>query len=332
MEIVTVGPGISNRYARFFYASDRKIRNGLVRLGHNVTHISDRDVASSALGLRYLGRELANRKLIEVVEAIQPDLIILFQAHLITSKTLSKIKNSISHCKIANVDNDPMTIKTRVLRLLNLRDIVDATFITSAGEHLEELRTGGLHTSYIPNCTDASMEMGNPYDDTKLSYDLSYFAGDPLWAERWKLPLEVADIAPDIKCGFFGHGKNKIYGRAYFDLLKESKIALNWSGRNDIYLYSSDRISQLFGTGRCVCLYSETGLQKFFSEDEAIFFEDANDLAGKIRLALRDNKWQSIADKGQKRYRNLFNEKRTADYIIDFTFDKDISAYEWSGL
>ena len=332
MEVVTVGPGISNRYARFFYASDRKIRNGLVRSGHNVTHVSDRDVAGTALGWRYLGKQLANRKLIEVTEAIQPDLIILFQAHIITPKTLSTIKNNIRHCKIADVDNDPMTVKTRVLRLLSLKDIADATFITSAGVHLEELRAGGLHASYIPNCTDASMETGNPYDDHNLLYDLSYFAGDSLQAERWKLPLEVADLAPDIKCGFFGHGKNKIYGKAYFDLLRQSRIALNWSGRNDIYLYSSDRISQLFGTGRCVCLYADTGLQKFFSQTEVIFFENAKDLADKIRTALQEDKWKSIAEKGQKRYRQLFNEKRTAEYIVDFTFGNDVSAYEWGDL
>jgi len=332
MEIVTVGPGIGNRYARFFYASDRKIRNGFTRLGHNVTHLSDRDIAASALGWRYLGKQMANRKLLDVVEAIQPDLIVLFQAHLILPETLSTLKEKVPHCKIANVDNDPMTIEVRVQRLLSLKGLVDATFLTSAGEHLERLRNEGLHTSYIPNCTDPSMEKGTPLEDGELQYDTVYFAGDPFLSNRWKLPRELAEVAPDIRCGFFGYGKKRIYGRAYFDMLRSSKTALNWSGTNDIYLYSSDRIAQLFGTGRCVCLYTGSGFQYFFNENEAIFFEDVKDLAGKLRSVLRENKWRDIAQKGQKRYRALFNEQRTAQYIADFTFGESIVDYEWSAV
>ena len=95
MDIVTVGPGINNKYAGFFYATDRKIRNGLIRLGHNITHISDRDIASSALGLRFVGKKLANRKLLKVVEAIKPDFLILFQAHLIEADTLLALKKRL---------------------------------------------------------------------------------------------------------------------------------------------------------------------------------------------------------------------------------------------
>ncbi len=329
MKIITVGPGINNKYARFFYATDRKIRNGLIRSGHNVTHVSDRDIASAAFGIRYIGRQLANHKLLDVVEAVQPDFVMLFQAHLIAPSTLSLLKTKLRSCKIANVDNDLMATEERFQRLLRLRGLVDATFVTSAGEDLNRLRKEGLRTSYLPNCTDPSIEKGNPVDDVNLIYDLVYFAGDPSHSKRWKLPMDVRSMAPDVKCGFFGSGKTRIFGSDYFNILKSSKIALNWSSENDTYLYSSDRISQLFGTGRCVCLYHATGLQRFIREDEAIFFNDADDLVNKIRTALHDDEWRQIAQRGQDRYRSLFNEERIAQYIVDFTLDKDVSGYEW---
>ncbi|MEN2494325.1 MAG: hypothetical protein TECD_00216 [Hyphomicrobiaceae bacterium hypho_1] len=332
MKIITVGPGINNKYARFFYAMDRKIRNGLIRLGHDVTHVSDRDIASNALGPRLLGKRLANNKLLEVADAIHPDYLILFQAHIINPKTLFTLKKKLPNCKIANIDNDLMYTEARFQRLLNLKKSIDVTFITSAGEHLARLRREGLHIFYLPNCTDSSIEEGNPLDDINLSYDFVYFAGDVIQSPRWKLPLEIASIAPDIKCGFFGYGKTRIFGSNYFQILKTSKIALNWSMINDLHLYSSDRISQLFGTGRCVCLYAGSGFQRFINEGEAIFFTDANDLVRKIRTALHEDKWRQIAQKGQQCYRILFNEKRVAQYIINVAFDIDISKYEWCDI
>jgi len=332
MQIVTVGPGITYRYAKFFYATDRKIRNGLVRSGHHVTHVSDRDVASSALGVRPLGKGLANRKLLEVVEAVEPDLIILFQAHLITKETLSSIKAKINGCKIANFDNDPLISEKHFERLWDLKDVVEATFTTSAGEPLEQLRKGGLRTSYIPNCTDQSIEDGDPFDNSGLLYDLVYFAGAELHTERWQLPLEFSSIASEVKCGFFGYGKTKVYGKSYFDLLRKAKLALNWSGLNNVHLYTSDRIAQLFGTGRCVCLHKGFGYQRFIGNNDAIYFEDVRDLVAKVRTVLKEDSWQEIGKNGQKRYRDLFNEKRTAQYVVDFTFGEDVSDYEWGSV
>lgn len=326
MRVILVGPGINYRYATFFYSLDKKLRNGLIRSGHGVTIMSDRDVADTAMGLRFLGRRFANAKLLEIVDAFRPDLIVMSQAHLISREALAEAKRLQPGLAIANVDCDLLTPKSRD-RLVDLKGVVDATFLTSAGAPLAELRAAGLNASFLPNPTDASLEDGNTYDLDEHAFDLVYVSKASQRSQRWQFTRELAERSKSIDVGIFGTG-TRIFGQEYFRLLAQARAALNWSERNDVPLYASDRIAQLFGAGNCVCLYAGSGFQQFFGPQDALFFRDSEQLAGKLR-SVRGGQWREIARRGQQRYRSLFNETRVAQYVIDFTFGGDLSGYEW---
>ena len=55
-------------------------------------------------------------------------------------------------------------------------------------------------------------------------------------------------------------------------------MGLNLSGGEPLKYYSSDRIAQLFGNGLLTFLDEKTQLNELFTNREAIFYKDINDL------------------------------------------------------
>jgi hypothetical protein len=331
MKIVVCFPGYSNKYQDFYYSFDKKFINGFIRLGHSVIPFSDRDYASR-FGVRSLGTPLANRKLLSICESYRPNALALFQAHLISNGTLSTIKAMVPGCRVINVDCDLIADEARQRRLLQRLPVADATLITSAGEPLMHLRRSGLRAAFVPNPTDASMENADSFSVAEKTWDLIYIAGARSTSDRWTLVRKVEAAAPTLKVGTFGANKKRAFGEDYFNLIKSAKTALNWSVRNDIDLYASDRIAQLFGSGICVCLARSSGFHRYLGEGAAIYFHDADDLSTKVQRAVKDGSWADYGRAGRDRYRQLFNETKVAKFVLDFALDGDLSAYEWGGL
>jgi hypothetical protein len=330
MRIITVSPGYNWKYRDFFYSFDKKIINGLIRSGHSVVPYSDRDVADSVFGMRTIGTPLANKRLLAMARSYTPDLIVLLQADLIWKSTLLDIKAINEECKIINIHCDLADNERRMQRLLKWKGAVDATLITSGGFPLAALRREGFNAGFIPNPTDTALEDVDCYTWPDKFFDIVYVSSVSSRAKRWALVRELAARAPDIRVGSFGADKRRVLGRDYFNILRGSRAALNWSERNDIDLYASDRIGQLFGVGACVCLARSSGFQRFFSAEEAIFFVDAEDLGDQLRAAKASGAWAEIGKAGQKRYRELFNETRVARYVVDYLGGGSLTDYEWA--
>jgi|GEM_PF-3991510 len=331
MRVLFVGPGVSGKYTSFHYSTDKKLRNGITRLGHHCVAMSDRDAAQIAFGIRSLGRAYANHTLLRIAESLKPDLVILILAHLISPKTIRQLRKNVPACRIANVEIDALTPR-RLAYHKTLKGLVDMTFITSAGEWLGALREDGIPSAYLPNATDASIESAKVYDGNDFTYDMTYVASAPSTSSRWDLVNRVEEVDPSLTIGRFGAGKKRVMGMDYFDVLSSSCAGLNWSAHNHIELYASSRIAQLFGCGNLVCLYRGSGLHRFFTEEQALFFNDPDDLAQKLASTVRGGEWRSMAQAGQKRYRASFNETAVADFIVKRTMGEDTSHFEWSEI
>ncbi len=63
--------------------------------------------------------------------------------------------------------------------------------------------------------------------------------------------------------------------------LKKTKMALNLSQGKPTKYYSSDRIAQLIGNGILTFIDIKTKLNKFFSNDEVVFYKSIDDLSKK---------------------------------------------------
>ena len=92
MRILMIGPGNNGKYGdRFFYSYNRRIQNGFIRNGHFVQYLSDRDMADYALKFRPVGSLYANYEARKVARNLQPHLIVLVHAELITLETLQEL-------------------------------------------------------------------------------------------------------------------------------------------------------------------------------------------------------------------------------------------------
>ena len=71
---------------------------------------------------------------------------------------------------------------------------------------------------------------------------------------------------------------------------------------------------------------------KFFKNDEVIFYNSLNDLSKKIIKYSNNNKLRSkIARNGQNKYLKYFNSKKVAEFIINKTLNaKTNTSFYWS--
>ena len=126
---------------------------------------------------------------------------------------------------------------------------------------------------------------------------------------------------PNIKFDLYGlKDVQPIWADNFKKAIAKSKMGLNLSQGSAIKYYSSDRITQLVGNGLLTFIDKKTKLNKFFNNDEVVFYNSINDLSKKIiKYSENDYLRIKIAKKGKDKYLKYFNSKLVADYIIKKT-------------
>jgi spore maturation protein CgeB len=75
------------------------------------------------------------------------------------------------------------------------------------------------------------------------------------------------------------------------------------------------------GNGLLTFIDERTKIDDFFNNNEIILYSNMSDLAEKILYYTKNDKIRKkIAQNGKNKYFKLFNEKKTAKYIIDRSF------------
>jgi hypothetical protein len=212
------------------------------------------------------------------------------------------------------------------------KDSCDALFATTAGEVLKTWTTGRNAVAYMPNPSDLSMECEDNGAKSVFDRDL-FFAGNPREGDpRWDLLAEVLPkIEGRLKCEVFG-GKNGIWGARYEEVLAGSKMSLNLNRREGDKWYSSDRIAHLMGYGILTFQSSKNQMDRFFSERETVFFDEAGDLAEKILYYnSHDGERAAIASAGRVKYHRIFSGERVLKFMVEtMTAEKYSEDYEWA--
>ena len=107
---------ITNFNYRFFgrlqYNTGVRINNGLIKLGHNVLSLSDRDLISYTKTLTDPSGETYLNKLIKnTIDNFRPDMLVLGHADKVDNNTLSDAKNKYPFMKISQWFLDPLSKK-----------------------------------------------------------------------------------------------------------------------------------------------------------------------------------------------------------------------------
>lgn len=348
MKVLHVGNGNYNHHGRKYYDVGRKLNNGFVRNGHNVYFLSDRDSARSANIFRssVLGRKRVNNIFIDTCYNFEPDLVLFGHADIITSASIVKAKELLPAAKFAQYNVDPVFRPHNISMLQSKAPLLDATFCTTGGIALRKFAIANNIVAFIPNPVDRSIEVLRGFENSDQSNDIFWsmrghkgsYAGDP----RVEIPLFLENN--QIKIDYHGfNNKPEVFGARYFKLLANAKMGLNISvtctynpneniTKEQIFLYSSDRIAQFMGCGLLVFTTRDNALEELFVEDkELIFFSDKDELKEKITYyAKHDGVRKAIAKAGWEKYHNCFNESVIARYMAEVVFRQTHSCqYQW---
>ncbi len=311
------------------HSVELKLSNGLVRLGHLVLNFSDRDIArgKSWTGSRKLGRRAVNAALLEFCRFHRPDTLLLGHADMIEAETVAAIRGEIKNLRVGQWNVDPLFEPDNVARIRAKLEVVDVTFISTAGAPLQAMRGGGHAMSFMPNPADPSIERGRVDLERHPEFDLFYACRDPAHPLRaicgrdWNMNefFGVLRAAlPQMKTKLCGvDGAPLLISAAYQAALESSAIGLNISRRADYYLYSSDRIAQLAGNGCLVAMERSVGYGDYFGEDEMLFFSSFDELTERLaRLIAEPDRRMQMAAASRSRYFERFNERKIAAHLL----------------
>ena len=335
MRIVIAGNYNEKRAGANFYATVRKLTNGFIRNGHHVMAFSDRDVAREVhrWGIGRGGDAGANARLVELCRSFKPDLLVLFHADKITNDTVREIRAALPGMGVAVVNLDPVFLAENPPRIRRFAEVADVTFITTAGQHLDQFVTPGHRLAFIPNPTDPSIETLQCFSESDLPYDFLCTIGTERstpW--RGQMMRDIEQRVPEARYAFYGlEGRRYLQGQDYFDAIASAKMGLNLSRADDHHLYSSDRFAQYAGNGLLVFVARSTGYDEIFTDEEFVFYRDLDELAEKLRYFLKnDGERQRIARNGYEGYHAFFSERLVARFMEDVMTGRPLSAdYAW---
>ncbi|MGI9344921.1 MAG: glycosyltransferase family protein [Gammaproteobacteria bacterium] len=315
-----------------YYSTDCKINNGLIRNGHCVRNLSERDSARNLapmIASKKLGKGRLQHYFLQVVDAVQPDLIILGHSYLLEPRTLAQLRATFPACRIAQWWVDDFA-SHKVAALRELQPHLDAFFATTAPAYYRQyFEDSSTALYYLPNIVDSSVETGRAFAASSHRYDL-FFAGSNNLERAQFLQLFEQDAS--IRTGFFGFGNQEtLSGPKLASAIEASKFGLNLSQHTQIPLYSSDRLSQLAGNGVLVCTPETPDMKAVISDKEAVYFKDAADLQKKLHRYLEDDThWRAIAEAGWNRVHRCYNEQRITKFMIEAAMADPFSEdYPW---
>jgi len=335
LRILLVDNLMIRRYGNLRMGPGRKLMCGAIRNDWRLCEFSDRDMARllAPVGIRSWGGRIANRKLLLTAKNFRPDVVLLGHCDYITNDTLFAIRAALPEVKIAHFNVDPIWQESTWRQIADRMESCDGLFITTAGAGLRNWCSGRNVVAYMPNPSDPSMEHGDNSAKTVFERDLFYAAnprkGDP------RLDF-LKDLRPRIdgrlKADFFGIDTPSIWGARYEDVLSTSKMSLNLNRKEGDKWYSSDRIAHLMGYGILTYQSSRNQMQRFFSDDETVYFDGPADLAEKILwYNENDDARARVARAGRERYHELFNGARVLKFMVETLYGVDYSEpYEWA--
>ncbi|MGW8193180.1 MAG: glycosyltransferase family protein [Desulforhopalus sp.] len=335
MRILHVANFSTRKYGADLYATDRKISAGLIRNGHFVYDFSYRDVCrnESLLRTTRFGRNRVNKKLVLTCDRLRPDLLLLGHSELIDGSTLAEIRKKYPAIKIGLWYVDPLFHRHNTVHLFARLDYLDVIFTTTGGAYLKEFCTPTTRAAFIPNVLDPAMECKKAFANNCYENDFIFCGRDSNDSERQEFIKKLYhETAKHLRASFRGClGEPLITGCDYLDFLGQSKMALNISRRNDVTLYSSDRLVQLVGNGLLTFCPKVPSLELLFSGDELVYYHSFDDLLEKILyFHHNDKECRTIAQKGWNRAHSCYSVDRVTRYMIELLFDLPFTAdYGW---
>ncbi len=328
-------------FGRLQYNTGIRLNNGLIRLGHNILSLSDRDLISYSKSLRDpSGSKYLNKLILNTINNFKPDLIILGHADRVNTNIILEAKEKFKNISVAQWFLDPLSKKgpdyqKNKSRILDKSIICDASFVTTDPNALDFKIKNSF---FMPNPCDKSLDYLKNFEK-KPEYDLFYAISHGVHRgilrpgksdEREIFIRKLKSICENVNFDTYGmFGRQPVWGDDFLKKLSNSKMALNLSRGKPVKYYSSDRLAQLMGNGLLTFINRNTYYNDFFTNKEMVFYNNIDDLAEKIKkYSKNDKEWRKIAKRGHSKYQKFFNSSIVSKFIIDKTYGIN-SEYYW---
>ena len=329
---------------RLHYNTGRRLNNGLVRLGHNVLTISDRDLIHESKNILDInGKKQLQKNLIETSVNFKADCLILGHADSVNNETLDYIKNKNKNLKICQWFLDPIGKNgpdyfKNSNRIQDKASVMDATFLTTSPDVLSKK----IENSYfIPNPCDNSFEILKNYEKD-CEYDVFFAMSHGVHRgglkkgksdDREKIINQLLRKNRNINFDIYGmNNVQPIWGDNFLSKISNSSMGLNLSRGKPMKYYSSDRIAQLLGNGLLTFIDKRTEFDGFLTKEHVIFYKNVDDLTYKLGKYKKDVKERKrIAKNGRDFYLKEFNSTKVSEFILSKTFNyKTKSKFIWT--
>lgn len=329
-----------------YYNVDHKLYAGLVRAGHAVYWLSDRDVSRmfSPLRIRKIGKTAVNEALITTCKRFAPEMLVIGQSGLITDETLAAVRDAFPAIRIAQFNVDPVFNPANAALIRRQSVYCHANFVTVGGPILSALCAPGGVGYFMPNPVDPAIETHRNFERKDLPYDIftaMHGSARNPDAERDRLPDALARAIPSLRTsyhGFGGHGR--IEGHAYMEALGAARCGLNISRSTwgtieadpkEIWQYSSDRIAQYMGNGLAVLVPARFKLDTVYGKDALVTFDGEDELIEAVLALLKDDGLrQRVAKAGWDISHSAFTGLHVAKFMVEATMGGPISRYSWN--
>jgi len=337
LRIVHVANFAEEQDGRAFYSVDRKLSLGLIRLGHFVYDFSYRHMAryDAPFRSKRLGRSRLQKRLTDLIDQVRPDLLLLGHSELVENATLRGLRDRYPGMRIAMWYVDWLEEAHKRSNVRDRLTVADAVFCTTGGEALRAVAGDSDNLHFLPNPVDSSIERGRNDQRDTFRWDLVYCGRDYKDPVRRKALTDLqSSLGEDRLCLRGCLDRPTVSGAEYLDLLTQARCGLNYSRRNDIPFYTSDRLVQLAGNGLLTFSPRVPGLDRIFSEEEVVYFDDMDDLIEKFHYFRKnDDQRRRIARQGRERAHRDYNSSRVAKYIIDVTLgDEGHPKCDWLSI
>ena len=323
-----------NDHRLFNISIANKISKGLIRNNHDVINFNYRAYIKKNL---ISGKNsLINNKIINICNNYRPDLLILGHNNVLDTNSIESIKTKYKS-KIILWYEDALGHRGKGpnwrenLSLIEKNNLlIDNYFLTT---HPSEISTSinKKKMFFLPIPVDENIENLELYKNNYKYKDLFFaFSHGVNFGklkrgksdERETFINDLMNNFPKINYNILGVSNHEPkWNYEFYRELSKCKIALNLSRGMPLRYTSSNRIASLIGNGIYTFIDQKTKYSDFFDENEMGFYKNINDLGKKIEILLSNpKKLQKFGRLGKKRYFELFNNKKIAKEIIDFTF------------
>jgi len=314
----------------YFISTGKKIENGLIRLGHDVEGISDRDLLSYSSKIR--GKDILNKIFLEKTLYYRPDLILMGHVNTINEDTFYKIKKTCGNLIFSQWYEDNLTLSGPDFQknFSNLKTnfkYIDNFFISTHPDDVSK-KNNRIRYHFLPTPVDKNVEKLNIYNLTNYTYDVFFAMSHGVNRgtiksgkkdERENFIKELISLNKDIKFDIYGYkNRNPVWSESFYSAISRSSMAVNLNRGKPKKYSSSNRIGSLIGNGLLTFIDYKKKFNHFFNNNEIIFYHNKYDLSEKISYYKENpNSSKKIAKNGQKKYFKLFNEIEVAKYIVD---------------